>query len=156
MNTEQLMIMINEFVDGELPKEKEMLLFTELGNDEVAREYFKKVNSLKLFTNEQAENFPSELDTKVLNEIKTKDKLTLFSEAKSKIGVYFSYLILIVTLAGGYFLYDQNVYQEQQLEISQTKIEQQQQLLNLIMTNQLAPVTVEPNFDKEIVVQATL
>ena len=156
MNTEQLMIMINEFVDGELPKEKEAFLFTELSNDEVAREYFKKVNSLKLITKEQAEAFPAQLDSKILNEIKNKTSYFSLANLKANAVSYLSYIILIVSLTGGYFLYNHTIFQEQQLKISQTKIEQQQELLNLIMTNQLEPVTIEPEFEKEIIIQAAL
>ncbi len=156
MKTEQLMRMINEFVDGELPKEKEAFLFTELSNDEVAREYFKKVNSLKLITNEQAETFPAQLDSKILNEIKTKTSYFSFANLKANAVSYLSYIVLIISLAGGYFLYNHTIFQEHQFKISQEKIEQQQELLNLIMTNQLEPITVEPKFEKEIVIQADL
>jgi len=156
MSTEQLMMMINEFVDGELPIEKETFLFLELGNDEVAREYFKKVNSLKVVTSEQTETFPSELDSKILNEIKAGHSASVFQQTKSRLVAYVSYLILIISIAGGYFLYDQNVYQEQQLKISETKIEQQQKVLDLLMSNQFTPITVEPNYKNEVVIQATL
>ena len=156
MNTEQLLIMINEFVDGELSNEKETFLFTELGNNEVAREYFKKINSLKVVTNEQTETFPSKLDAKILNEIKKSHNMSVFQETKSKLVAYVGYLILLVSLAGGYLLYNQNVYQEELIKNSQAQIEQQQQLINLIMSNQLTPVTVEPEYKNEVIIQATL
>lgn len=156
MNTEQLIIMINEFLDGELQKEKENLLFTGLGTDEVAREYFKKVNSLKIITNEQTESFPSQLDTEILTEIKSKQNVPVWLTAKSKIVNYASYIILLIAITGGYFLFSQTVYQEEMLQFSKAKIEQQTKLINLIMTNQLAPVTVEPKYENEVVIQATL
>ena len=156
MNTEQLMIIINEFVDGELSKEKETLLFTQLGNDEVALEYFKKVNSLKIITNEQTIEFPSQLDIKILSEIKNQQHLPIGALIKSRITNYAAYLLLLITLTAGYFLYNQNIYQEKQLEITSVRLEQQSKILNLLMNNQLAPVTVKPENQNEVVIQATL
>ncbi|KUG25962.1 hypothetical protein ASZ90_004212 [hydrocarbon metagenome] len=156
MNTEKLITMVNEFLDGELPKEKENFLFTGLGNDETAREYFKKLNSLKLITNETAESFPQNLDLKILTELKDKEPVGLFHLIRSRSIAYVSVLLLVISLLTGYYLFEQTNIKKEELILAKAKIEQQEKLINLVMTNQLSPVTVYPTYDNEIIIKADL
>lgn len=156
MNDEKLEVMINEFLDGELPKEKENYLFTALGNDEEAREYFKKLNSIKLVVSDSAEDFPSSLEESIFTELKTthkKSQNTFF--AKNRVS-FLTYALTVLILIMSYFFYDQYNYQKDQLEIAQKQMNQQEQLIEFIMNNQLPPVTVEPDSENEIIIQATL
>lgn len=156
MNTDQLIAMVNEFLDGELPKEKENSLFTGLGNDETAREYFKKLNSLKFVTNEMTETFPQKLDLKILTELKDKAPVSPFHLIKSRSIAYVSLLLLFVSLLAGYYLFEQTNIKKEELLIAKAKIEQQEKLINLVMTNQLSPVTVYPAYENEIIIKADL
>ncbi|HET55540.1 MAG TPA: hypothetical protein ENN33_10040 [Ignavibacteria bacterium] len=156
MNTEQLIKMVNEFLDGELPKEKENSLFAGLGNDETAREYFKKLNSLKFVTNEMTETFPQKLDMKILTGLKDKAPVSPFHLIKSRSITYVSLLLLFMSLLTGYYLFEQTNIKKEELLIAKAKIEQQEKLINLVMTNQLSPVTVYPAYENEIIIKADL
>lgn len=156
MNTEKLITMVNEFLDGELPKGKENFLFTGLGNDETAREYFKKLNSLKLITNETAESFPQNLDIKILTKLKDKEPVGLFHQIRSRSIAYVSILLLLISLLTGYYLFEQTNIKKEELLLAKAKIEQQEKLINLVMTNQLSPVTVYPTYENEIIIKADL
>ncbi|MBA4317768.1 MAG: hypothetical protein C0412_05150, partial [Flavobacterium sp.] len=69
MNTDEIKKMIDLFADGELSKEKEPVLFTMLSLDGEAREYFKGVNYIKHSFQQNFEEYPSNLDDKVLRSI---------------------------------------------------------------------------------------
>lgn len=156
MNDEKLEIMINEFLDGELPKAKENYLFTALGSDEEAREYFKKMNSIKMVVSDSAEDFPSSLEESIFSELKTTNKKTAYTFfAKNRVSL-FAYALTVLIFVMSYFFYDQYNYQKAQLEIAQKQMNQQEQLIEFIMNNQLPPVTVEPDSGNEIIIQATL
>lgn len=156
MTTDKVIVLINEFIDGELPKEKENVLFTELGINEIAREYFKKINSLKIVTMNQTETFPNELDKKILTKMQSVQPATFISKIKSGAASYISYALLLITLLTGYYIYEDANISKQQLELAKTRIEQQDNLLNVILTNQLAPITVKPEYENEIIIEARM
>lgn len=148
--------MINEFLDGELPKEKENYLFTALGTDNEAREYFKKLNSIKMVVSETSEKFPGELDSAILTKLKNQTGNTFFYKFKNNPFVFISFAIILFLLGVGYLFFDQYNYQLQQLEFTQRQMVKQEKLIQLIMNSQLPQVTVEPDSQNEIVIQATL
>ncbi|MBI9073013.1 MAG: hypothetical protein JEY94_15535 [Melioribacteraceae bacterium] len=66
MGQNDLKIMINEYFDGELDKEKETLLFTRLSLDDEARDYFKDLNMIKTATEQTLEEFPFGLEERIM------------------------------------------------------------------------------------------
>jgi hypothetical protein len=58
MKTEEFKELINLYFDGELKKEKEILLFTNLSQNEEARIYFKEMNLLKTAAGTLTEEYP--------------------------------------------------------------------------------------------------
>ncbi len=156
MENEKLEIMINEFLDGELPKEKENYLFSSLGNDKEAREYFKKLNSIKLAVSETNENFPQDLEEKIFTQLKSHRSSPLISLLQRNRFSFLTYALVVLLFVTGYFFFDQYNYQQEQLELARKQMNQQEQLIELIMNNQLPPVNVEPDSENEIVIQATL
>ena len=62
MKTQELINLIDLYFDGELEKGKEAILFTSLGADQDARDYFKKMNSLQTVMLNEMEEFPQSLD----------------------------------------------------------------------------------------------
>ena len=156
MLNEKIEIMINEFVDGELEKEKENYLFTELGQNDEAREYFKSLTSIKMISSNSTERFPSELDGRILNQLKESSSKFGFQNFIQGRFSFFAYSLLIIILSIGYFLFNQYNYQQTQLELANQRMVKQERLIQLIMTNQLPPITVEPKTENEIIIQATL
>ena len=77
MKTDELMMLINQYFDGEMDKSKEPLLFTELSQDAEAREHFKELNLIKSSVQDTFEEFPFELERRILyslNETEVKEK----------------------------------------------------------------------------------
>ncbi len=156
MKDEKLEIMINEFIDGELSKDKENYLFTALGNDDEAREYFKKLSSIRTVIGESFEAFPSDLEESIFSEMKNRKSNGLFYFISQNRYSFLTYALMILIIIAGYFFFDQYSYQQHQLELAKKQMKQQEQMIQLIMSNQLPPVTVEPDSENEIVIQATL
>ncbi|MDZ7763197.1 MAG: hypothetical protein U5K00_02050 [Melioribacteraceae bacterium] len=103
MNDEKLEVMINEFLDGELPKEKENYLFTALGSNEEAREYFKKLNSIKMVVSDSTEDFPSSLEESIFTELKTTHKKSPYTFfAKNRVS-FLTYALTVLILIMSYF-----------------------------------------------------
>ena len=156
MLNEKFVIMMNEFVDGELEKEKENFLFTELGQNDEAREYFKSLTSIKMMSANSVEKFPSELDGKILTNLKESSSKSLFQTLIPGRISFLAYSVLIIMLTIGYFLFNQISFQQTQLELANQRVIKQERLIQLIMSNQLPPVTVRPDSENEIVIQATM
>lgn len=70
MNTFDYKIMIEQFLDGELDKKKEPVLFEILAHDEECREYFRNLNRIKKANLELIEDFPDELEDRIFQSIK--------------------------------------------------------------------------------------
>jgi len=69
MENKKLREMINAYFDGELEKGQEPLLFTQLSLSSEAREHFKQLNKIKAAVDELFEEFPEELDERILRSI---------------------------------------------------------------------------------------
>ena len=148
--------MINEFLDGELPKEKENYLFSALGSDVEAREYFKKLNSIKLLHADTSEKFPNELDVKILTKLKNQNSNTFLYKLKNNPFVFLAYAIILFLLGVGYMFSDQYSYQQRQLELSHQQMAKQERLIQLIMNSQLPQVTVESELQDKVIIKATM
>jgi hypothetical protein len=98
MKNDELEIMINEFLDGELDKSKEGFLFTQLSLDENFREYFKKHTSLKNEFQNLNEEYPSSLDSEILNSlIKIKPSKEVYS-FQNNVAKYSGFLVAVILL----------------------------------------------------------
>lgn len=64
MSTEKVKEIINQYFDNELNKSEEIFLFTQLSQNEEARNYFKEMNLLNSVIKEGVEEFPQNLDEK--------------------------------------------------------------------------------------------
>jgi len=80
MKTDELYQMINLYFDGELDKNIEPVLFSLLSQDQNARDYFKNMNLLKNGIANTLEEFPLELDQRILK--------TIGSYSKNIKGIY--------------------------------------------------------------------
>ena len=69
MEDKKLLEVINSYFDGELEKGHEPLLFTQLSLNSEAREYFKQLNKIKAAIEESVEDFPEELDERILRSV---------------------------------------------------------------------------------------
>ena len=74
MNTDDIKMLVDLYTDGELPKEKEPVLFSLLSADPEAREYFKCANYLKNNFQVNMSEFPSSLEENILRSVENSGK----------------------------------------------------------------------------------
>lgn len=153
MFSNELKMMIDKYFDGELSKNMETRIFTELSNDEEGREYFKQMNKIKSAIQESAEEFPLDLDQKILMKIRSSNEKKPFLQ-RSLIPVV-SYSFAVVLLIVSLFLYfEVRDYRTELRDTSRQMIEQQK-TINLLI-NSLPSVEVETEIQNAVVIKANL
>jgi len=94
---------INKYFDDESSKEEETFMFTQLSLDEDAREYFKSLNLLKNTVEETKEDFPNELDEKLLlslpNMEESKHTIRKYFNLPTSIAYVISVILFIILLS---------------------------------------------------------
>ncbi len=155
MRTEELKRLINEYLDGELEKGKEALLFTELSLNEEAREYFKSSNMINAATKETIENFPDSLEERILFSLTEEDeKQTSFFIGRGMpafISYSFAALLLIVSL----FFYTETTEYKEVLNTKVQQINTQKEWIQLL-ENSLPAAEVKATIDKEVVIESRI
>ena len=99
MNTEKIKEIINQYFDNELTKSEEVLLFTQLSQNEGARSYFKEMNLLKTVMTETVKDYPQSLDDKILPKLKGEEKIIYAPKPINRVVSYSSYALAIFLLA---------------------------------------------------------
>ncbi len=155
MTTEQIYKMIDEFFDGELDKNKEPLLFTHLSLNDECREYFKSLNKIKSTITETVEEFPFELEERILYSAANSEKKRFNLNLTGNLPAFFSYAIATVLLIVSILLYSQSLSYKQSLESTMQQVHRQDQLIELLF-NGLPPATVESNFINQVDVKPSI
>jgi hypothetical protein len=154
MKTAELINLIDLYFDGELEKSREAILFTSLGADMDAREYFKKRNSLQAAMLNEMEEFPQSLDEKILmklEKIESKRSNTFLSQ---KVFTAIAYSFSIILLASSIFYYSRSQEYKVQFYDLTREVRKQNEQINLLM-NALPQVDVQGSYVKikEVVVR---
>jgi hypothetical protein len=135
MKNDELEIMINEFLDGELDKSKEGFLFTQLSLDENFREYFKKHTSLRNEFQNLNEEYPSSLDSEILNSlIKIKPSKEVYS-FQNNVAKYSGFLVAVILLILSIFYINESRINSIQLERTIKQVENQEQMIKLLINS---------------------
>ena len=153
MKTDELINLIDLYFDGELSKGKEPMLFTALGADQEAREYFKRMNSLQVTMLNDIQEFPQTLDEKILlkvDHIESKKTNTFYS---NKVFTAIAYSFSIILLAASIFFYSESKEYKVQFYDLTREVKKQNEQINLLM-NALPQVDVQGSYVKikEVVV----
>lgn len=139
---EQTKNTIEQYFDKELHKSMEPQLFELLAIDEKARDYFKIIYELKNSSEDTIEEFPHQLDRKILNtlyEKTAKQKYTLPNFRFSTLLAYsFALVMFIVSIL---FYYDLRTYQHQ-LDQSIEQINYKQKEVELLL-NSIPAIQIE-------------
>ena len=151
MNTENIKDIINQYFDNELTKSEEVLLFTQLSQNEKAREYFKEMNLLKSVMEEATEDFPQELDNKILSNLKKEEEVIYTPKPISRVSNYLSYAFAIVLLALSIFFYNESMQYRNKLELTYQQVYQQNQMIQVLF-NSLPQAEVRGSLENTIIV----
>ncbi|HSL90053.1 MAG TPA: hypothetical protein VK870_12185 [Ignavibacteriaceae bacterium] len=120
MSENKITELINLYFDGELDKGRESFLFTELSQSPEGREYFKQLSRIKSSIDESLEDFPEELDERILRSVsRTSEKKSSFFNGH-RIFAYVSYAVAVLLIVlSGYLFMKVSTYQEKVDNLSQ-------------------------------------
>jgi hypothetical protein len=152
MNDNKINELINLYIDGELAKSEEASLFSLLASDQTARDYFKQLSVIRNVVDNSAEDFPAELEERILRSVGSKAvaKTGMLSNVKIFSAISYAAALILLFLSG-YLFFKVSNYQERVDNLSQQMIIQSKTIQMLY--NSLPGVEVRATFDNEIVIK---
>lgn len=155
MEDKKLLEIINAYFDGELEKVQEPLLFTQLSLNSEAREYFKQLNKIKAAVEESFEEFPEELDERILRSVgaSVPHKPRLFSGSRIFRAIPYAAAIVLMFLSG-YLFFKVSSFQERVDNLSQYVTLQSKTIQMLY--NSLPGIEVRAAYENEIVIKPNI
>lgn len=153
MENNEFKLMVDMFLDGELDKSRESKLFERLSFDEDCRIYFRQVNNIKKAVAEETEEFPLELEERIMYSVGTineKKEKSFFSNKMFALMAYsFAVILLFVTL----HFYTVSVRYQNEVKSAVEQVSQQKELLKVLMNNTMQEIRVE---DKKFTTKTSL
>ncbi len=146
---------INLYFDGELEKGEEVNLFSLLVTDQGGRDYFKQMSMMRNAVENSVEDFPSDLEERILRTIGSKSivKSGLFSNMKIFTAITYAAAIILFFLSG-YLFFKVSNYQERVDNLSQQMMIQSRTIQ--LFYNSLPAVEIRATYDNEIVVKPNI
>lgn len=152
MSENKIIELINLFFDGELEKSKEVNFFSQLASDQSARDYFKQLSLIRNAVDNDAEDFPAELEERILRSVGLKAAARTGVFSSIKIFSAISYVAAIVLLfLSGYLFFKVSNYQERVDNLSQQMMIQSNTIQMLY--NSLPSVEVRATYGNEIIIK---
>ena len=100
--------LINRYFDGELNKEEEIFLFSQLSTDEENRKYFKSLNLIREAVEQTIKNVPFEIDSKIMNALPLPEEKLKSYKNFFQLPAMISYAVSIILLIVTFFIYSEN------------------------------------------------
>ncbi|NWF89389.1 MAG: hypothetical protein HXY50_07980 [Ignavibacteriaceae bacterium] len=155
MQEDKLTIMINLYFDGKLSKSEEVNLFSLLAINQSGRDYFKQLGLIRNAVENSTEEFPFELEERILRSVGSKSsvKPTFFSNIRIFSAISYAAAIIMLILSGYLFLKISN-YQQKVDNLSQQVMIQSKTIQMLY--NSLPGIEVRATFDNEIIIKPNI
>lgn len=155
MSSNKIIELINLYFDGELDKGREAFLFTELSQSPEGREYFKQLSRIKTSIDESLEDFPEELDERILRSVSrtSENKFSFFTGQRLFASVSYAVAVLLIVLSG-YLFMKVSTYQEKVDTLSQQMNFQTKTIQMLYNSLPVAEVTAE--FSNKVIITSDL
>ena len=152
MNNEKILELVNLYFDGELEKSKEVTLFSLLASDQSARDYFKQLSVIRNAVDNSVEDFPSDLEERILRSVGSKvgTRAGIFSNIKIFSAISYAAALILLFLSG-YLFFKVSNYQERVDSLSGQMMMQTKTIQMLY--NSLPGVEVRATFDNEIIIK---
>lgn len=146
MDPNELAKMIDQYFDGELDSGREKEFFISLSADETARNYFKQHHLLKSVVLEMQENFPGNIEKKILSKTLSYEKKSFFGQ---KIKPFLVYAAVVIFFSLSLFFYNEsNAYKNNIAKINY-KLDLQRKTIESIV-NSLPTAEVKGVHQEEI------
>lgn len=151
MQENKLIEMINLYFDGELQKSEEVKLFSNLANNQEARDYFKNLSLIRSTVDNSIEEPPVELEERILRSVgsKTLQRKNIFSDIKIFQTLSYAVAVLLIFLAG-YLFSKVSSYQETVDNLSR-QVAVQSKTIQMLY-NSLPGIEVRATLDNKIIV----
>ncbi|MBK7227784.1 MAG: hypothetical protein IPH97_02655 [Ignavibacteriales bacterium] len=155
MSENKLFEMINLYFDGELEKSKEVDFFNMLASDQTARDYFKQLSVIRNAVDNSIEDFPAELEERILRSVGSKaaTKAGVFSNIKIFSVISYAAALILLFLSGYLFIKVSN-YQERVDNLSEQMMMQTKTIQMLY--NSLPGVEVRSTIDNAIIIKPNI
>ncbi|MFA6598962.1 MAG: anti-sigma factor [Ignavibacteriaceae bacterium] len=143
MKCDDYQLLIHDFLENELDKENQKLLFAHLSECENCAKYLTTTVSINSVIAEDKNFFPASLDERIFEEI-PEEKASIFTNFFAvKLPAYFAYaLVAIVLLLSFTLLSEVNKYKD---ELHQTSVQLKEQKRTVeLLFNSLPTVEVHP------------
>lgn len=150
MNCDNIKLMISEYLDGELSKERESFLFTHLSSCGDCREEFKIQNSIQNQTKINQKEVSGDFEKKLFAEIEKQEKTFAHRFITKPTPVYINYLLGLIVVAITLFSFMQTASLRNELYAFQMRYENSLQQINYQsmqmynMMNSLPAVEIQP------------
>jgi hypothetical protein len=156
MNNVEIQKLVQQYIDGELDKGYEPLLFSTLAADEEGRTYFKMMNLLHNAVEDKMEEFPEELEERIFKSVEKKETHKLYTIKRNfyLIGASLSIAVLMLIISS--FLFFELKEYKSRIDIVSEQVMLQNQTIELILNNSLPPAEVEMKRVNEIIIKANL
>ena len=153
MSENKISELINLYFDGELAKSEEANLFSLLASDQSARNYFKQISLIRNAVDNDTEDFPSELEERILRSVgsKASEKTEIFSKIKIFSAISYAAALILLFLSG-YLFFKVSNYQGRVNNLSEQMMMQTKTIQMLY--NSLPGVEVRATYDNEIIIKA--
>ncbi|MCB0744907.1 MAG: hypothetical protein KDC67_13445 [Ignavibacteriae bacterium] len=151
MSTENIKEIINQYFDNELTKSEEVILFTQLSQDENAREYFKEMNLLKTVVDESLEEYPQKLDDKIYAKLKTEPNIITPNKSYKSVYNFIGLALGMILLALTLFFYNETLQYKNKLELTYQQVYHQNQMIQVLF-NSLPQAEVRGTLENTIIV----
>ena len=155
MSNNKIIELINLYFDGELDKGKEAFLFTELSQSSEGREYFKQLSRIKTSIDESLEDFPEELDERILRSVSrtSEKKFSFFTGQRLFASVSYAVAVVLIILSG-YLFMKVSTYQEKVDTLSK-QMNFQTKTIQMLF-NSLPGVEVIGTLDNKIIIKPNI
>ena len=155
MSENKIIELINLYFDGELAKSEEANLFSLLASDQMARDYFKQLSVIRNAVNNSEEDFPIELEERILRSVgsKASEKTGVFSKVKIFSAISYAAALILLFLSG-YLFFKISNYQERVDNLSEQMMMQTKTIQMLY--NSLPGVEVRSTIDNAIIIKPNI
>lgn len=159
MNCEQYKDLIQEFHDGELPRQSEALLFMHLSSCEECREFLKLLNLSSVSLKEETLSYPSHMDERILRGLASAKKVNIFTKS---IPAYITYAITLMLIAVLIFSFNSSSHQKSEirqvinvLNEQNSIVREQNKQLQMLM-NGLPEASITSELENKIIINANM
>jgi predicted anti-sigma-YlaC factor YlaD len=143
MNCKDYQLCIHEFLENELIKEDQKLLFSHLGECEVCRDYFSAAALLNSAIVEEKNLFPESLDEEILSKLPKEKSFTFKSFFTVKVPAYLAYVLIAIVIVLSFTLLNEVNKYKTELQQTSAQLKEQTKTMELLF-NSLPPVEVHP------------